>query len=426
MHPRALFVSSIVNIMHLLGGVVIAEGVETEEEFFSCRDIGCDLVQGYLVQRPQIALENLKKRYTQIEKLARSDRRTQRRPDSRLIRTEMEYIEPIKVNSYIFEVFKRIREDKARTIYPVVNLNHEPVGVIREERFKDYTYSPFGRELLQNPSFGKTVDKFITRFPIADIHAPLETVLDIYAKNRNMGGILIVSSQKYVGFLSAESLLNVINEKKLAIARDQNPLSKLPGNVLIHEYVSNALSCRDKHYLLAYFDFDNFKPYNDYYGFRHGDRMIILFAELLKKSCETENYYVGHIGGDDFFMGIEPTDIETEMRKIRRIQYRFKCDAESFYDPEAIRNGYIVSKNRDGKEKKFPLMTVSAVVLSLPNNRLPVYSSEAISNIIAGLKHLAKNSPEKFYMASIGDFEEEPSNVRRVVRRDGTLLRLYG
>ena len=421
---KKLFVSSIVNIVHLLGGLVIAEGVETKEEYFSCRDIGCDLIQGYLVQHPQTEPRQLKQRYTHIEDLARLDRRMHSKPDSKLIRTEMDYIEPVMTNSAIFEVFKRFRKDKARSIYPVINQNEEPVGVIREENFKDYTYSPFGRELLQNPSFGKTVDKFISKFPIADIHTPIEKVLGIHSQNRNLEGILIADSLKYVGFLSAQSLLNIINEKNLAVARDQNPLSRLPGNVLIHEYVSNILNSRDKDHILVYFDFDNFKPYNDKYGFRHGDRMIILFAEMLKKHFETDNCYVGHIGGDDFFMGIQDMNVMEAVRKVRAIQSQFKNDAESFYDPETIRTGHIISKDRDGNQRSFPMMTVSAVLLVLRKNRLKIYSSEAISNIIAFLKKSAKDSPKRFCIASIDEFEEKPSNVRRVGNRNETLRRL--
>jgi GGDEF domain-containing protein len=229
---------------------------------------------------------------------------------------------------------------------------------------------------------------------------------------------------KYAGFLSSESLLNVIHEKNLAVARDQNPLSKLPGNVLIHEYVSNVLNSRKGDHILAYFDFDNFKPYNDQYGFRHGDRMITLFAELIKKHCESDKFYAGHIGGDDFFMGIQDTDLEVAIKKVKAIQVRFKHDAESFYDPEAIRKGHIVSRDREGNEKRFPLMIISAVLLALPKNRPAVYSSEAVSNIIAGLKSSVKNSPDKFCMAFIDDFEKKPSNVRRIISQGDVLKRL--
>lgn len=413
---KRLFVSSIVNIVHLLGGIVVAEGVETREEYFSCRAIGCDLVQGYLVQRPVVDSGALKTKYGKIEALSRTDRRVASKTDSKLILNEMEKIEPVFVQSDIFGVFKRFREDKEKRIYPVVNRNHEPVGVVREDSFKDYTYSPYGRELLQNPSFGKTVSKFVSKFPVVDINTPVEKVLEIYALNRSMEGILIVDGLKYAGFLSARSLLKVINEKNIAAARDQNPLSNLPGNVLIHEYVSEAISRSDRAYALVYFDFNDFKPYNDTYGFRHGDRMIILFADLLRKCCRKETAYAGHVGGDDFFMGVADTPAEDVAETVRRLQSQFQSDAESFYDIEAIKRGHIVSKSRDGIVKRFPLMTVSAAVLVLPKGRSKLFSNEGVGNIIAKLKKEAKADPESFCMQSIHGYEEKSSRITSLIR----------
>ena len=73
---------------------------------------------------------------------------------------------------------------------------------------------------------------------MAEIHTPIEKILEIYSLNENIEGIIITNNQKYLGFLSAQSLLKVLNDKNLAIARDLNPLTKLPGNTLIHEYVT--------------------------------------------------------------------------------------------------------------------------------------------------------------------------------------------
>ena len=77
----------------------------------------------------------------------------------------------------------------------------------------------------------------------------------------------IVRDNQYMGILTTNSLLKIINEKNLSQARNQNPLTKLPGNTLIHEYFSTSLADRTSSYLLVYFDFDHFKPFNDTYGF---------------------------------------------------------------------------------------------------------------------------------------------------------------
>ena len=102
--------------------------------------------------------------------------------------------------------------------------------------------------------------------------------------------------------LSAASLLRVINENSLAQARDCNPLTKLAGNSSIASYVSEACPNTAEDFVLAYMDLDNFKAFNDAYGFRQGDRAILLFAELMRKQFQQDNIFLGHVGGDDFFV----------------------------------------------------------------------------------------------------------------------------
>ena len=116
---------------------------------------------------------------------------------------------------------------------------------------------------------------------------------------------------------------------------------------------------------MVYFDFDNFKPFNDYYGFRKGDRVILLFADLLKKSSMLKDSLVGHIGGDDFFLGwSEPDETDEEVYKIvKKIVDDFSSDVESFYDEKDRNRGFIKAKSRDGEVRNFKLLTVSAATI---------------------------------------------------------------
>jgi len=410
---KRLLVSSIVNIAHLTGSLVVAEGVETNQEFFSCRDIGCDLVQGYLIQRPETDIQRIKMRYDHICILTKRDRRSHISDDKDLIKMEIEYLEPISNRTPILEVFERFRNRKPQSFYPIVNPNNEPMGVIFESSFKDYAYSRFGRELLENPAYGGDLRRFISRFPIAEIHTSAEKILEIFSRNEKIDGIIIVEGMKYAGFLSAHSLLKILNEKNLAIARDQNPLTKLPGNTLIYSFVSEALEDTSLQYVIIYFDFDNFKPYNDTYGFRSGDRVIQLFAERLKSLTQDPSHFAGHIGGDDFFMGVKGHSLEAVIQEVRRIITGFKRDVESFYDSDALKRGCICSKSREGEEKEYPLLTASAVIVELPESRGRAYSTDDISSLIAKYKKAAKRSPEKFCIAAVCEIDEIPDQRQR-------------
>ncbi|MBI5592684.1 MAG: EAL domain-containing protein [Deltaproteobacteria bacterium] len=403
---KRIFVASMVNLAHILGSVVIAEGVETKKEYYSCRNIGCDLIQGYLVQRPTVDIGQLQFRYDHIMALSEEEQRKDKSGDKNLIDMQMEYIDPVLSCSNVFDVFEKFKTRQHHTFFPVVNNNNEPLGIISDKSFKDYTFSRFGSQLLQNPSIGKSLNRFITRFPITDIHTPVEKILEIYTQNENIEGIIIVDNLKYKGFLNARSLLKVLNEKNLAIARDQNPLTKLPGNTLIHKYVSEAMLETGIPHYLVYFDFDNFKPYNDTYGFRQGDRVIMLFSEILKSRAQNLYGFAGHIGGDDFFMGVKDMELKKVYAKVQKLVKRFKNDVSSFYDSEAIEKGCIMARDREGRKVCFPLLTVSAVILELPAHRSTVYSVEEIGKKMADKKKSAKNSEEKVCVVRVTDTNE--------------------
>ncbi len=403
---KKLFVSSIVNLAHVMGGIVIAEGVETEMEYYSCRSIGCDLIQGYLVQHPEADMRNLKKSYDHIARLGEQDRRGTPAGDEKLLLAEIECIEPISNHSDLFAVFEKFRNRNSTAVFPVINTRQEPLGIVSEKSFRNYAYSRYGAELLQNPAIGKNMNKFIMSYPIADIRTPAEKILEIYSQNENMEGILITDNLRYKGFLSARSLLKVLNEKNIAIARDQNPLTRLPGNTLISQYMADALQDRDSAYMFVYFDFDNFKPYNDRYGFRSGDRVILLFADLLRTVTQYAGRFAGHIGGDDFFMGLKNTEREKALSDVLHLCTQFGSDVESFYDPETRELGYMTGKDRNtGMDTCFPLLTVSAVILELTVGRSQVHSAEKIANIMAKNKKIAKSSPDRICMERIGTAE---------------------
>lgn len=157
---------------------------------------------------------------------------------------------------------------------------------------------------------------------------------------------------------------------------------------------------------MVYFDFDNFKPYNDTYGFRQGDRVILLFSELLKRQAQNIFGFVGHIGGDDFFMGVKGMDLRECYSNVQKLVSRFKNDVSSFYNSDAIEKGCLLAKDRDGRKASFPLLTVSAVILELPAPRSFVFSVEEIGKKMADKKKSAKTSAEKICVVQLNDTNE--------------------
>ncbi|MDX3928757.1 MAG: bifunctional diguanylate cyclase/phosphodiesterase [Shinella sp.] len=383
-------VKNSVNAAHVLGIRVIAEGVETEAEFLACRDAGCDLVQGWFVAKPQTDLSNLKPVYAQVER-AGGARRSSRSLDSILIRRQIEQLPAVRESDSLESIFELFRKDPKRTFFPVLNANDEPRGILHEYHVKELIYHPFGRDLLKNKIYQKSLSHFVTMTPVADLDTPAEQLLNIFA---DMGGnecVILTENMRYVGILSASSLLKIINEKQLKTAEDQNPLTGLPGNRSIRDYLQDRALDGDQLRCFCYFDFDNFKPFNDHYGFQKGDHAISLFASLLRRHFIGEEVFIGHLGGDDFFAGVSGRDVPAVRDLLERLLGEFAREVRQLYAPEDQAAGLIRGHDRNGFPSDFPLMRCSAAVLVVQEGDV-IADTGQISAKIAGLKGLAKLS----------------------------------
>ncbi len=237
---KRLFVSRLVELAHVLSIVVVAEGVETEKEFLTCKEVGCDLVQGFFVSKPVLDIEVLTPSYEKVEILSRNDRRA-RKANSQLLGEGWERIDPILLDAPMSSLFNSFMVNKSLSFLPVVDNAGRPVGIVRDKDIKNYAYSPFGRDLIRNAAYKKSLSDFVTKCPMADIRMTTEKILELFALYGNPEGIFITDDFKYVAFLQAGALLRMVNEKNLTQARDQNPLTKLPGNNAINGYVTDAV-----------------------------------------------------------------------------------------------------------------------------------------------------------------------------------------
>jgi len=360
---KRLFVSTIVNLAHILGSRVIAEGVETEAEFVICRDIGCDLVQGWYIARPYREMDGLPGLYM----LPGRDGAVGRRADSPRFRVEdIDPLVPVPIDASMASIFEYFRSSPELNAFPVIDRNDEPLGLIRERELRTYVYSQFGSELLTNRKLPRNLSDFLVRVPIVEIGSRVEDVLASLASREAADGVIVTEGHRYKGFVSSQALLSLMNEHRLSAAMDQNPLSHLPGNASINSHVMtlSGRTAQERHF--CYFDFNHFKPFNDTYGYRLGDRAIVLFADILQRHFEPFGAFLGHIGGDDFFAamsGMSEREFETTVRSVLE---DFREQIVSFYAPDDRANRYLVAEDREGRQQMFPLMTCSAALFILP------------------------------------------------------------
>ncbi|MDX2469256.1 MAG: EAL domain-containing protein [SAR324 cluster bacterium] len=391
------FMQKMVEICSYFGVSLLALDVETEGEALFLRDLGCNYIQGDFVSKPIAKNTLLPMEFAGVEKAYIASKRGESQRTINSLAEEIKFLEPISVTTPVSNVVAKFQAQENVSFFPVVNEIGEPIGLIRDRELKAYVFSPFGHQLLNNKGIGLGLDGFIIQCPKVNSQAKIEDILNIFANQYCEEGILIVENQKYKGMLNANSLVRLLNEKNLFQARDQNPLSKLPGNQVINGYIQEALDekASETHYLV-YFDFD--KPFNDHYGFRKGDRAILLFAELMQKFIASNGDFIGHIGGDDFFAGLTGDNYEAVAKKVKKLCYQFAEDVKSFYEVADRNRGFIHALDRSGREQNFPLLGVSASLLQVSPQSSCRF--EEVADIFAPMKKASKYSPEHFVAAT--------------------------
>lgn len=181
---------------------------------------------------------------------------------------------------------------------------------------------------------------------------------------------------------SINNLLRLLNSNRMV-----SPLTGLPGNVQIQAEMKKRLT-RNKDFALLYLDLDNFKAYNDTYGFSNGDEIIKFTARIIMKNVmgeENEDNFVGHIGGDDF---VAITNVEDCEVICQNIIAEFDKQVTKYFDDSDIERGYIEVENRKGIMEQFPIVSISIGVVEVNKERFK--NTLEIGEAGANVKHLAK------------------------------------
>ncbi|MBF7096652.1 GGDEF domain-containing protein [Alkalibacter mobilis] len=283
--------------------------------------------------------------------------------------------------------------DKVSLIYSLFNNNPNqfgmcvvenriPVGIVTSKDLALKLSGQFGYTLYQNKQISEIMD---TEFLKVDLNMSVKEVSSIAMArpdNKLYDFIVVTYDDEYYGTVTIKDLLQKTTELEILSAKHQNPLTGLPGNMIIEQQIAQCFNDR-KNRSIAYIDIDNFKAFNDYYGFEKGDLIIKMLGETI--GIYFPDQFVGHIGGDDFvvvfdrLMGLK--DFETLKRQ-------FETDVLKFYNERDIKKGYIIVHNRQGVLDKFPLMTVTCVVTN--NKSGSFMGSQDISERLADLKRKAK------------------------------------
>jgi len=370
------FVSAILKTATALGCRVITEGVETVQEYATLRKIGVEMVQGYYFCRP-VEVPPL----TIPAHLFRKEERNVEEVESQTVESLLKPAVSVQANTKVLQVGDLFTSTPDLVSIVVVH-DDEVLGLVLRKDFMNIYASLYGKELYGKLPILRYINRNVIqvekKLPLEEASFRMTTSLDIYTEE-----FIILDDCCLAGKGLLIDLLHEITKLQVNRARHANPLTMLPGNVPIQRQLQQLIR-QSVPFVVCYFDIDHFKPFNDFFGFGRGDKVLRFVSELLVANIDDPDDFIGHIGGDDFVAIFRSTEWQAT---VQRILQQFDESIGGLYNGHI--GSVITAKDRDGKERQYDKMTLSvgAVVVNLSELQCHIDLSEAA----AIAKHHAKD-----------------------------------
>jgi EAL domain-containing protein (putative c-di-GMP-specific phosphodiesterase class I)/GGDEF domain-containing protein len=371
----------------ILGGTLIAEGIEDEFQLAVVRDLGIGLGQGYFLGRPEpeaitqltgAAADAIASR--EIAVIAQSSAAAPKGISAERLLIQAPSVAPDVPNDQVLKLFQAKPELHAVAVVE----DRRPVGLITRRTFMDNFTHGFHKELFARRPCAMFMD---TQPRILEVTADLATMIAMLtsADQRYLtDGFIVADAGVYLGLGTGEQLVRTVTEQRIEAARHANPLTFLPGNIPISEHIEKLLNSGNT-FSAAYCDLNHFKPFNDQYGYWRGDEMIRLLAGVLIATVDSRLDFVGHVGGDDFVVLFQSLDWEV---RCKQIIATFNERARGLFDEEALQRGGIESEDREGNPTFFPLTTLAIGAVEIMPGRYQY--AEDVASAAATAKRKAK------------------------------------
>lgn len=376
------FVRSIQNIAESLRCHIIAEGVETEHEFRVVKSLGITHAQGYYFARPT-ATPLAHVNTGLFINTDPADYATNPFNQAVTIARIAQPIPPATSKTSVCEVLELFQHRHDLNLLPLVDDRDVP-GIIFRDRFLSRLFSSrYGLELYGK----KPIREFISKAPmIFDHGTPIEIVSQqLTSATEQEPAFIVTRDGEYFGVATLLDLLEEITHQQIKNAKHANPLTLLPGSVPVNEHINRLLD-NSLPFAVAYFDLDNFKPFNDVYGYSAGDDIIKAVAETLAACISEQDGLIGHIGGDDFIAVLTCYDW---LERCQQVLARFAAIVPDYYREEDIKAGGIHTENRAGEPCFFPMTSLSVGIVD-PLSTGYCQSHVDIADLASGAKKQAK------------------------------------
>ena len=381
---RKSAVIAMIDFCRQAGISVIAEGIETEAELDTLIKIGVNYGQGYYLARPSRDFVQLtREQKLQIIGLYN---RTQFYYTPMFFGkvAELGTKKPVaKLTDFSFDIIEAMKKDSGISEFFVTDDENKICGVITRQMIFEKFSGQFGYNLSKRI---RAADILQTDFLIVDESMSVDKVAELAMRRAPdfvYDAVAVTKNGEYLCSVTVKDLLLSSIQVQLKQATDASPLTGLPGNNQIQQMISSTFF-KTSPWAIIYLDLDNFKAYNDAYGFSNGDLLIKAVAQSLETCC-TNGEFLGHIGGDDFVVIVESHHVNELCQEIIK---NFTKSIEALYSADDWKQGYIVSVNRNGFAENFNIASLSIAVVTNQNKQ--PQTTEELSKIIANAKKTAK------------------------------------
>lgn len=377
------FVGSILQIAKASRAQVIAEGIELAEELTVLTEMGVDLVQGYLLCRPQ---EHPPQDITHLlpgPVLTSLPVLAEEVSDLGALLIEQPAVTGNTATPLVLEAFRRQANLNSLA---VLDEQERPCGIVHRHSLSDALLKPFATDLFARKPISRLMSDDFLAVELSQSLQTVSRLLTSRARQRIEEDFIITHQGRYVGLGRVIDVLKLITEQKIQQARYANPLTLLPGNVPIQQCLARLLQ-QQRRAVICYVDIDSFKPFNDIYGYARGDEVLLCLAQCLSERVDPSRDFVGHIGGDDFMLVLGSQDWQ---QRLNVLLEAFHKQCRRFYRSEHLEAGCFIAHNRLGQRQEFPLLSLSIGVVQLHPEACAQLDAGQLADMASQAKHHAK------------------------------------
>lgn len=379
------FVGSILQMAKASRAQVIAEGIERPEELSVLAEMGVDLLQGYLLCRPQEKPPTEAQSILPRLQLPTPALIDEGRNLSDLLITQT----AVYAEQTIGEVLEAFRAQANLNSLVVLNPEQQPIGIVHRHSLTEALLKPFATDLLARKPISRLMNHDFLCVELEQSLQQVSRLLTSRARQRIEEDFVITRKGRYHGLGRVIDVLKLITELKIQQARYANPLTLLPGNVPIQQCLSRLLE-QEREAVICYVDIDNFKPFNDIYGYAKGDEVLLCLAQCLGERVDASRDFVGHIGGDDFMLVLGSEDWR---KRLNFLLEDFQSQCRRFYRAEHLAAGCFTAHNRKGQREDFGLLSLSLGVVHLRAPACAQLDADQLAGLASDAKRHAKAVP---------------------------------